>query len=285
MTAASVAVVTGLLGCSPVPQPSTVSLPDGVSVEFVQGRSDVAARQAQVQITNGTDGVLNVGPVAVTDPRFDGNAMRVLKHVGRIQPGTTVGVRVQLPDMACEEGASDEGESTVVFDFTLDDESGRASGDLPDPLAFLPGLHHRECLAAALAEAAELEFTSFTPSPSGEPADLVLRITPTGDGAASIDGIQTTNLLTFGKNAQDAADTYPIGVVASGDDITPTEAHLPLVPLRCDPHAVQEDKRGTIFTLEVQLDGVPQEIELAASEELRGEMLTWVADWCEFGEP
>jgi hypothetical protein len=55
------------------------------------------------------------------------------------------------------------------------------------------------------------------------------------------------------------------------------------VPLRCDPHAVQEDKRGTIFTLEVELDGVPGEIELAASEDMRGSILTWVSNWCGFG--
>ena len=46
---------------------------------------------------------------------------------------------------------------------------------------------------------------------------------------------------------------------------------------------MQEDKRGTIFDLEVEIDGEPGEIELAASEELRGRMLTWVADWCGFG--
>ena len=58
---------------------------------------------------------------------------------------------------------------------------------------------------------------------------------------------------------------------------------LPLVPLRCDPHAVQEDKRGTIFTLAVELDGDPGEIELAAPEDLRGRILTWVGAWCGFG--
>ena len=42
---------------------------------------------------------------------------------------------------------------------------------------------------------------------------------------------------------------------------------MPLVPFRCDPHAVQEDKRGTIFDVRVEVDGEPGEIELAAAEE------------------
>ena len=58
---------------------------------------------------------------------------------------------------------------------------------------------------------------------------------------------------------------------------------LPLVPLRCDPHVVQEDKRGTIFTIEVEIDGSKGAIELPAPEDLRGQILTWVAPWCGFG--
>lgn len=54
------------------------------------------------------------------------------------------------------------------------------------------------------------------------------------------------------------------------------------MPQRCDPHVVQEDKRGTIFTLEV---AEPREgtIELAMPVELKARVLTWVADWCGFG--
>ena len=60
-------------------------------------------------------------------------------------------------------------------------------------------------------------------------------------------------------------------VAVAAGDTDPLAVHLPLVPLRCDPHAVQEDKRGTVFTLEVEVDGEPGEIELAASEDMRGQ--------------
>lgn len=61
------------------------------------------------------------------------------------------------------------------------------------------------------------------------------------------------------------------------------EVEVPLVPLRCDPHAVMEDKRGTVFNLGVQVDGAVGVVEVAASERLRGDILRWVSDWCGFG--
>lgn len=282
-TAVAVAALTATLaGCAvgggdPAPAP----LPDGLTVEFVQLRSDVASRQGQVQVHNGTDAPVEIGAVTVTDPRFAGGAERVTEgRSSTLQPGGTVDIRIQLPEMAC---GVDEGAMTVQLGPPLDDEDASVTGPLPDPLDVIGPLHERECLARQVSDAATVVFTDFTPSPAGEPADLTLTITPTGDGAVRIDGIQTTNLLTFGQDAGQTDDTFAIGVEVSADDVEATVVHLPLVPLRCDPHAVQEDKRGTIFDLDVTLDGEQNEIELAASEDMRGQILTWVADWCGFG--
>ena len=55
----------------------TTGLPDGVTVELQQGRSDVAARQAQVVVRNGTDETLVVGSVEVDDPRFAAPIVRL----------------------------------------------------------------------------------------------------------------------------------------------------------------------------------------------------------------
>ncbi|MET0812122.1 MAG: hypothetical protein ABWY03_03655 [Microbacterium sp.] len=250
--------------------------PEGVTVEFVQLRSDVAARQAQVQVRNGTDQPIEVDAVHVMDPRFDGDAVRALEgRTSTVAPGGTTDIRIQLPGVACD---VDEGSMTVLLEL----DGATVEAPLPDPLDVIGPLHERECLAQKVMDAAALSFSSFEPSPAGEPAALVLSVEPTGEGAAEIVGIQTTNLLTFGTAAGATADTYPLGLEVDPASES-VEVALPLVPLRCDPHAVQEDKRGTIFTLEVALDGVPGEIELAAPEDMRGSILTWVADWCGFG--
>jgi hypothetical protein len=252
-------------------------LPDHVSVAFVQLRSDVAARQAQVEVRNGTREPIEIGDVRVTDPRFADAATRLLERTTTISAGDTVDIRIQLPEMAC---ASAEGQSTVHLTFLGGTAPEVREGPLRDHLDVIAGLHERECRSQALARAADVSIASFSPSAPGSPADLVLQIAPTGDAAARILDVQDTNLLTF-------AGTQPVGFsidaeVAVGDSAV-TTVHLPLVPLRCDPHAVQEDKRGTVFTLDVEIAGRPGTVELAASEDLRGRILTWVANWCGFG--
>jgi hypothetical protein len=286
---AAAALALPLTACAPGAQPDGgptgpgSALPDGVTAELQQGRSDVAARQAQVVVRNGTGETLVVGSVEVDDPRFAAPIVRVEDRDSTIGPGRTVGIRVQLPDVACGDDVPEGAESTLILDYALGEESGRASAVVEDPIGFIEPLHVRDCRAAAVADAAHVSFTDFDPSPPGESASLVLGIAPTGRSAVLISGIQTTNLITFEDGGDTATETLPIGLEVREGDTGLTQVSLPIVPIRCDPHAVQEDKRGTIFDLEVELDGEPGEIELAASEDLRGQILTWVADWCGFG--
>jgi len=277
LAAAIIAVV--LTGCAPgTAQPAP--LPDGVTVAFAQQRSDVAARQAQVRVHNGTDAPLAIGDVAVTDPRFEGVAARPIDGVTSVRPGATVDIRVQLPEMHCDTA---EGESTVELQFVDGATEITRVAPLPDTLGFLPPLHERECRAQALADAATVELVAFTPSAPGVPAELVLAVTPSGVGGARLVGVHTTNLLAFRSTDGSPGPVHPldIEIMAGGGA---ERVVLPLIPHRCDPHAVQEDKRGTVFTVDVEVGGEPGIIELAASEEMRGRILTWVGQWCGFGQ-
>lgn len=275
-----------LAGCTPTHlDAGPPALPEGVAVEFVQLRSDVGPRQAQVRVHNATDETIEIGTVAVSDPRFADVASRaVAGRASSVPPGSTVDIRVQLPPVACDVS---EGPTTVQLELDWPDRDIRpvaalVEGPLPDPLGVIGPLHARECLAERVADAATLAFTGFEPSPPGEPAVLSLRIEPQGGADGRIDGIQTTNLLTFAAQPGSTIETYPIDVDTT-TQTTPTTIDLPLVPLRCDAHAVQEDKRGTIFTVAVQVDGEAGLIELAAPPDLRGRILSWVAEWCGFG--
>ena len=79
----------------------TPTLPDGVTVAIVQLRGDVAARQAQVQLTNASGDAVVVGDVRVEDPRFDGPAGRVTDRVSTVPAGGRVDIKVQLPPVSC----------------------------------------------------------------------------------------------------------------------------------------------------------------------------------------
>lgn len=282
--AAVLCAVLALAGCTTAapanapPETGTVTgLPAGVTVELRQLRSDVAARQAQVMITNGGAEPLTVGALRVDDPRFDGPAERLHDRESSIRAGGTVAIPVQLPPVACPGG--DESAATVTLSWSTEDDSGQATAALADPLAFVPPLHERECRAVALAQAADVSISDFAPSPPGEPARLTLTVAPTGRAAAEVVGIHSTNLLTWVGHP---GVVYPLEITVGEGDAEPLEVRLPLVPLRCDPHAVQEDKRGTVFNVDIAIDGEPGQIQLAATEEMRGRILTWVGEWCEF---
>lgn len=268
-------------GTAAPPEEPRPTLPDGVAVELAQLRADVASRQAQVRVTNGSDTAIAVGEVGVEDARFDGTAMRVIAdRVSTIPAGGAVDIRIQLPPVDCT--APDEGDAEVVLEIVSDSGTAEVKADAPDPLGFIPALHARECLLEHVAEAASLAFTGFRPSPPGEPAGIQLTVTPTGEGAVTVVGIERTNLLDFAGVPADE-DMYPLGIEVSGAAADAAVVEVPLLPFRCDPHAVQEDKRGTIFDVRVELDGEPGEVELFVGEELRGRILSWVASWCGFG--
>lgn len=257
---------------------ATTALPAGVTAELVQLRSDVAARHAQIELRNGGDEMLVVGEVGLDDPRFDGTATRVLDRESRIAPGATVDIPVQLPPMACP--ASGDAGSTLTVHYSLGEAAGIATLPIDERFPIVAPIHERECLAARVAGAAAVELAGFTPSPAGEPADLTLEIVPRGQGiAAEVVAVRETNLLSFGDPTA-IATSYPVDVVVSGADEPPTTLHLPLVPGRCDPHAVLEDKRGTVFTVDVEVEGAAGEIQLAADDDMRGRILTWIAQWC-----
>jgi hypothetical protein len=275
-----------LAGCAgggmpgPSPTHSAEALPDGVTVAVTQLRSDVADRQVQVQIHNGSDAVLTIGAVRLDDPRFDGPAPRVVDRTSRLSAGATVNVRVQLPEADC--GVGDDAASTATIDYEIDGRTGTGTAGAPEVFPFLAAIHRRECVAQSVAEIADVEFGPFTPSAAGSPASLVLSIVPRNVNAGEVrfTDVRETNLLSFVGVADGA---LPLGAAVGADDQAAQTLTLPLVPARCDPHAVQEDKRGTVFTLDVEGDGEPGQFTLAADPDLKARLLTWVTQWCGYG--
>ncbi|GAB3603523.1 hypothetical protein [Microbacterium aureliae] len=284
--AALVLAAAPLAGCDGAASPAAsddAPLGERVQVTLVQLRGDVAARQAQVQVVNVSETPVTVGDVAVVDQRFDREAVRVIAGgSSEVAPGGRVDVRVHLPQVDCT--APHDGEPRVRLALAVGGRSEVVTVPAGDPLGFVAPLHERECRAMRVFEAAELSFAGFDAAAPGDAAALRLRIAPVaaapGAPAVTIEDVQPTNLLEFAGEAPGAA--HPIGVRATPGAAS-VEIVLPIVPSRCDPHAVQEDKRGTIFDVRVVVDGDPGEIELFVGETLRGRILSWVADWCGFG--
>ena len=267
-----------LTACAPSDPPQG-ALPPGVSVELIQLRSDVVDRAAELRLQNAGEGDLVVTRIALTDARFASPIVRDKRSP--VPPGRTLDMRVDLPQVECAaDGAA--GSTTLELEFEVDGRAAVAEASVPDTLAFIPLLHQKECLRERLADVAMLSWGAFEPSDASDPAHLTLEIAPAGGaGSARIETVETTPLLMF-----DAAGAGPfaVGVEVDGSG-GPQRVRVPLVPLRCDPHAVMEDKRGTIFDVTVALEGASGVVEVAAPAEIKGEILAWASDWCGFGAP
>ena len=264
-------VLVGLVvptGCSAPPP----RLPAGLDAGLHQQRSDVAEERAQVRIVNDTASDLEIAELRIADPRFRTDVVRA--KPATVTAGSGVDLAVQLPPPSCD-GVASEGDGLLTLVLA---DGTEVSGSLRDALGFLDRLHAAQCRRLAVERVVELHWGAFTPSPAGEPARLDLTLTPTGAaGDVRVRALQTTNLLRFER-----VDTGRWALGAAGPAAEGTFA-VPLWPQRCDPHVVQDDKSGTVFTLEVDVAGETGAIELPVDERTRARILTWVAQWCRFG--
>ena len=268
LVALGLAFAALLAGCVAAPP----ALPEGVKVLVVQQRSDVAERMAQLRVHNGSDAALAFTAARLIDSRF-ASAVDIEREV-RLEPGATSDLRFALPEPVCEGGA-------VRRTLTLTRADGtRFVADLSSAEDFTVGLHARECLLVEIERTASLAWTGFTASPPGEPAMAMLTATPTGAGQpVLLAELRSTNLVRF---APKDGDRWRLGLALDARSVE-TSIEVPLVPQRCDPHVVQEDKRGTIFTIDVE-EPRAGTIELPMPPELKSQVLTWVAEWCRFGQ-
>jgi hypothetical protein len=257
-----------LAGCVAAPP----ALPEGVRVLVTQQRSDVAERMAELRVHNGSDAALSFTAARLDDSRF-ASAVEIEREV-HLAPGKTSDLRFALPEPAC-------GGGEVRRTLTLTQVDGtELVADLGSAEDFTIGLHERECLLVDIERTASLAWTGFTASPPGEPAHALLTATPTGEGEpVLLAELRATNLVRF---APKDGERWRLDLALDAGSM-PASIEVPLVPQRCDPHVVQEDKRGTIFTIDVAQPRAGT-IELPMPPELKSQVLTWVADWCRFGQ-
>ncbi|MEO8263236.1 MAG: hypothetical protein ABI566_11780, partial [Pseudolysinimonas sp.] len=98
-------------------------------------------------------------------------------------------------------------------------------------------------------------------------------------GSFTIDSIHSTTLLNpAGPDGIGVAE-LDLGIVIDAD--SPPEVRIPIVPNRCDAHALAEDKVGTRMPLYITLDdGTTGRLVLSADDELRGEMYAFYSAFC-----
>jgi hypothetical protein len=274
-----------LTACAPAPQPTrNAELPEGVSVSVYQSRTDLAVRQLQVTVHNESAVDLEIDGLVFDSDQFVGSAVWA-KRSTTIAAGRAVDLPVALPEARCGDDAP---EATASIDFALPD-GARGSARLPaaDPSERMPRLAVEDCLGQAAARYATL---SATTPPRVEQlggalvARLDLLVEPLAadglDGALLIEEARGTVLLALADPLDgSAAVSQPVALTVDGRSQT-SAVTLTLVPARCDPHAVAEDKRGTVFPLRVTVEGTSGTVYVAADSEVKAALYDFVRAAC-----
>ena len=280
-SAVVVALCALLAGCAAPSNPAAV--PEGISVSVYQTRTDVGPRRLEVSIQNGTNGPLTITGVRFESAQFDG-AAAWQKDETSIPKGATVDLPVLLPSPDCD---AIDPQPEVEFDYELSDGTiGTARTVADDRLDRLPPLMIEDCTAQSVADIVALTIVDppRRTTVAGMPAfELDVRAEPTGaDGSVELVLVSSTTLLM----PADPATGIPVTegridrTIDGGDE--PSIVTLVLTAGRCDPHALLEDKRGTIMPLDVLVDGVAGRIYLPSADAVRGAIYEVVAQSCGF---
>ena len=286
--------------CSSMPaaEPDTSE----ISVEVHQTRSNVAARQLTIGVTNGSS-----QPIEVTSARFLSeqfvSAAVWPKDTTTIGAGVTADLPVVLPGADCdaesprpiveleyrpvsegaEAGQSGEAEPAAIRSVAITPE---------DSLGQLEPLFLADCLVVAAEQVATITANTAPRVSTIQDhtiAQLDLTVTPTGGpGSLTVVSARSTTLLS----QVDPVTTLPTEIRTVDATVSaasePQMITLLLVPARCDPHAVAEDKLGTVIPLEISVHheadpasaSLTGTMSVAASAEVRAQLYDFVARAC-----
>lgn len=238
-------LVAGPAACGD--EPEREPLPSGIVMHVDQTRLERKTRNVFVRVENNTKSPLTITGFVLSSPRFD----RVTWQGDEsMEPGQQADLEFTMPPGRCGDGV----DASVRLTYRTGDSDERESvGRADDPFKAIRLLLDRDCARKTLAEAADLEVG--TPQVDGTGPTSVLRVpitlTPTGKrDDVRFGGFESTPLF------RQAGDS-PVDVDEPISSEQPTRIVMSVVPARCDPHALAEDKVGRLFGMRVLAPGLP----------------------------
>ncbi len=285
--------VLAVSACTPQqPTPAAspaAGAPGPVTIEVNQSRDQYGQHAILLQLTNTTDSLLTVDLARVSSPLFDGD-IEWTPQAGSLElpPHQPKSVPAQLPPPACADPATASPQASATVSFAAAGQQPAAlSLPAPDPFGVLPRNNSELCLAADAAKVAGLALDPHLEvAADGRTAVVLLRISPqptapVGTPLLTLHSVGGTPLLAeagpgFG------AEPWPRNVtVRTGE--TGTALALRVRPARCDPHAVAEDKVGTLLPLTVTVGTREGVLKVAAGGPLRAQLYDFVTQACQAG--
>lgn len=311
-SAVAFAMLVTLVSCSPGPGPedspnsvsassSAISGLPAISAQINQFRDNYARQIIEIQLTNNTPEPVTVLNASLHTGLFSA-AITWNPDAGGIElpPRQTKSLPAQLPEATCTGAGDPMGDPTNVPSdkptlriTTQPAVPGQATLEPADPHGVLTRNNTERCVSKAAEAIAE-----FRPVPEldaaekGGTAVVRIRILPKPlprEGSGSTQGggepPREPGVLTIEKIdgtpliAEEPSQPWPrdVEVLEGGPD---SELRLVIRPARCDPHAVAEDKVGTLFPLRITVAGQKGVFKVDAGAELRGRIHDFVTSTC-----
>ncbi|WP_458113950.1 hypothetical protein M1D88_07655 [Arthrobacter sp. R1-13] len=272
-----------------------------ISAQINQFRDNYSKQIIEIQLTNNTPEPVTVLDASLHSGLFSA-AITWNPDAGGIElpPRQTKSLPAQLPEATCTRGGELTGDPTNVPSdkptlriTTRPAVPGQATLEPVDPHGVLTRNNMEKCVSKAAEAIAE-----FRPVPELDAADkggtavVRIRILPKPSPQADSGSTQRAGeppshqrILTIEKIdgtpliAEEPSQPWPRDVeVREGGPSS--ELRLVIRPARCDPHAVAEDKVGTLFPLRITVAGQQGVFKVDAGAELRGRIHDFVTSTC-----
>ncbi len=280
---------------TPAPPSASASVAAPLTAAISQFRDNYSRQIIEIQLTNTTGEPVTVLSAGLRSPLFASRISWTAAAAGtELPPHQTKSLPASLPAASCADQAAEQsrapeqsraGQPPAAVEVLLASAAGApgqtVTTDAADPFGVLARNNVEMCVAQAAAAIAELRFApGLELSPDARTAFLHLLITPRNSGAEPadraliIDSVGGTTLLE-----EDPSAPWPSGlrIDATGPA---RELRLGIRPARCDPHAVAEDKVGTLIPLRVSVAGRKGVLKIDAGSQLRGRIYDFVTSAC-----
>jgi hypothetical protein len=266
---------TLLAACAPAGPPLGPDCRAPLEVSVTQGRADEVAGVLVVEVENALAEEIVITSIALTSTIFTQPLTKQNTRI-KIPSGSTVSIRMALLALDCE-NAQRNGQAQIGF--RVGEREYVDSFTVRDPANYFSRIQSTGCFAQKVASVA-----TFTMQPNLQTLDV------NGRQVAQIaidvrymsNDIELLNLRGTTLLAHVDARTLRRNEFRTLAEPRPDRIVISAIPNRCDLHAIAEDKRGTIFPLEVFLSEEQQKgiVLIRAPEQLRDDLYAYVLRTC-----
>lgn len=278
-----------LVSCSSAVEPragQVTGTPDAaITIAVNQSRTNYGTRTIDLLVTNNGPAPKTVTTVILDSGLFAGQVMWTSDGDGTVlPPGQPKSLASELPEPQCSTAEGGSPTPDLSAHLQLSDSSRLQPATATDSFGVLQRNRAEHCLAVAVQAIAAVELLPGLQLEDPQTATLRLAVTPRPrqSGASAGPGLTIERFLETTLLADAGMNPWPERI-----HIRPGDAEqivlLSVRPARCDPHAVAEDKVGTLLPLEVLVNGQRGTIKVAAGAELKGAIHDFVSAACASG--